>query len=493
MFQSFRFLCFPSQQGSKDIDPADNAHIIPRLRSIRRATNYASIPRRVREKALSREKSVSSTPSGRISAHPSRPQSPLTGTISTCSSIFISDADSQITATSATSEIASSFPGQLVKLPATGTIPSKDIDTPYVSILQEDGTLKPPQIIFDGYGAYGGRFAPESIIGFLTNLTSFFETAVSDPSFWAEFATYQRAQPTPLQIASKLTARAGGATIWLKREDQNDYGSHKARNIIGQLLLARRMGFTEIVTDCAAAKHGNFTAAMCARMGLRCVILIGMGSLRAAITEALRYSVCNYESTYYLMGGPVGPNPLPTITRTFQALLGEEVAAQMYEAAGCQPDAVVTAVGSGSGAVGLFRPFLQNRKIRLIGVEAAEAAALTEGELGVLQGSRTLMLQNEDGQIRDAHSISPDLNLSTVGPELAHWKDCGRVEIQTATDADALDGFKTMQHHEGILAGLDSSHAVRTTLDLAEELGPGKNVVLLVTGCDAIGLWGVNV
>ncbi|KAJ5707403.1 hypothetical protein N7488_007204 [Penicillium malachiteum] len=520
MFQSLRFLCFPSQQGSKDIDPADNVHIIPRLRSIRRASHYASIPRRVREKALSREKSVSSTASGRISAHSSRPKSSLTGTISTCSSTFVSDADSQITTTSATSEIDSCCPGQLVKLPAT--IPLQDNDTPYISILQADGTLKPPPITFDGYGAYGGRFAPESIIGFLTSLTSFFEIAVSNPSFWAEFATYQRAQPTPLQIASKLTARAGGATIWLKREDQNEYGSHKARNIIGQLLLARRMGFTEIVTDCAAAKHGNLTAAMCARMGLRCVVLMGaddaqsqeedvlemkmlgakvltartpsgMGSLRAAITEALRYSVCNYESTYYLMGGPVGPNPLPTVTRTFQALLGEEVVVQMHEAAGCRPDAVVTAVGSGGGAVGLFRPFLQDRDIRLIGVEAAGAAALTEGELGVLQGSRTLMLQNEDGQIRDSHSISPDLNLSTVGPELAHWKDCGRVEIQTATDADALDGFKTMQHHEGILAGLDSSHAVRTVLDLAKELGPGKNVVLLVTGCDAIGLRGVDV
>lgn len=236
-------------------------------------------------------------------------------------------------------------------------------------------------------------------MGFLTDLTSFFEATISDPTFWAEYASFQRAQPTPLHMATKLTAMAGGATIWLKREDMNDYGSHKTRNIIGQLLLARRMGRIEIVTDCASTKHGNFTAAMCARLGLRCVIIMGaddalaqeedvlemkmlgakvltartpsgMGSLRAAITEALRYSVCNYETTYYLMGSPVGPSPLPALTRTFQALLGEEVAIQMQQLANCQPDGVIAAVGSGSGGVGLFRPFLQNPDIRLVGVKA---------------------------------------------------------------------------------------------------------------------------
>ncbi|KAJ5623570.1 Tryptophan synthasebeta chain [Penicillium lividum] len=504
MFQTLRYVCFSSRHSSE----ADSDDVrIPRLRSISKASYYARVPRQVLQKTLSRENSISRRP-------------PATD-VSTCSSSFVSDAESHVTASSATSENPSSSPEALAKLPASAsTIPSLDRGTPYVSILQTDGTLGPPPITFDGYGPFGGRFVPESLIDFLNNLTSFFEATVSDPSFWSEYATYQRTEPTPLQIASKLTSWAGGATIWLKREDQNEYGSHKTRNIIGQLLLARRMGFTEIVTDCAAAKHGNFTAAMCARLGLRCVIVMGaadvlaqnedvlemkmlgakvltartpsgMGSLRAAITEALRYSVCNHESAYYLMGGPVGPNPLPTLTRTFQALLGEEVAAQMHEAAGRQPDAVVTAVGSGSGAVGMFRPFLQNPAVRLVGVEAAGAAALTEGEVGVLQGARTLMLQTYDGQILDSHSISPDLNLSTVGPEVAHWKECGRVEIKTATDADALDGFKTIRYHEGILAGLDSSHAVGTAIELARELGPGKNVVLLVTGCDAFGL-GLN-
>jgi tryptophan synthase len=388
--------------------------------------------------------------------------------------------------------------------------------------MQLDGTLRPPPISFSGYGSFGGRFVPESIMGFLYELTSVFESAISDPAFWAEYAAFQRARNAPLQMASKLTDLAGGANIWLKREDQAEYGSHKTRNIIGQLLLARRMGRAEVVTDCASAKHGNFTAAMCARLNLRCVVVMGtddaqaqeedvlemkmlgakvltartpsgMGTLRAAITEALRYSVCNHETAYYLMGGPVGPSPLPTLTRTFQALLGEEVAAQMYTAMGCQPDALVTAVGSGAGAVGLFRPFLHNHSIRLVCVESAGAAALTEGSVGVLQGARTLMLQNHDGQILDSHSISPDMNLSTVGPEVAHWKESGRVEISTATDADALDGFKTLQRHEGILAGLDSSHAVGRVIDLARELGPGKNLVLLVTGCDAIGRRGLNV
>ncbi|CAI7585566.1 unnamed protein product [Penicillium manginii] len=437
------------------------------------------------------------------------------GSTSTPTTCFISDTESPVTPiTSATSQSLSWSSEVLLKV---ATDPSWDYGTPYVPILQPDGTLRPPPISFSGYGPFGGQFVPESIMGFLHELTSTFEAAVSDPAFWAEYATLQRSQHTPLTRASKLSDPATAATIWLKREDLNDYGSHKTRNIIGQLLLARRMGRTEVVTDCAAAKHGTFTAAMCARLGLQCVVVMGaddacaqeedvldmkmlgakivtartpsgMGSLRAAITEALRYSVRNYETAYYLMGGPVGPSPLPTVTRTFQALLGEEVAAQMHREVGCQPDAVVTAVGSGCGAVGLFRPFLHSPAVRLVGVEGVHAAALTEGSIGVLQGSRTLMLQNEDGQILDSNSISPDMNISTVGPEVAYWKSVGRVEIKTATDTDALDGFKSLFDHEGIVSGLDSSHAVSAALRLARDLGPGKNVVLMVTGGDSIGM-----
>ncbi|OQE18339.1 hypothetical protein PENSTE_c018G01245 [Penicillium steckii] len=498
-----RLLCFGSPQHFDKADSTLNSnHHAPRPSTIPKFTTRVDCPRnRVRERSTTR------------------------GTAPPISSIYsitsnhtcvVSDEGSLVTATTpATSQNPSL--SQEVPVIKTITIPSWNDGKPYVPIMQADGTIRPPQISFGDYGSFGGQFVPESMMGFLHELTSVFELAVSDPSFWAEYATLQRSQYTPLTLASKLTHAAAGATIWLKREDMNEYGTHKTRNIIGQLLLARRMGRTEIVTDCAAAKHGNFTASMCARLGLRCVVVMGaddacaqeedvlemkmlgakivtarspsgMGSLRAAITEALRYSVCNHETVYYLMGGPVGPSPLPTVTRTFQALLGEEVAVQMHRVTGCQPDAVVTAVGSGCGAVGLFRPFLHRSTVRLVGVEGIHAAALTQGSLGVLQGSRTLMLQNEDGQINDSYSISPDLNLSTVGPEVAHWKSMGRVEIRTATDADALDGFQSLLNHEGILSGLDSSHAVNTVLSLARELGPGKNVVLMVTGSDSIGM-----
>ncbi|CAG8197568.1 unnamed protein product [Penicillium olsonii] len=488
------FLCFSAQRPEDAPTNTEAPRLRPRISSILPDTlPRASLP-------IQRQHSVQS----KVSDTPSCTSS--TNTETTLS-------DDETRATTVSLVTAPSSPSQ-PKTPAK-SVTRLDTITPYISILQADGTLRAPQLTFDGYGSFGGRFAPESIMGFLYELTSFFEATVSDPSFWEEYATFQRA-PTPLHPASKLTFLAGGATIWLKREDQNEYGTHKSRNIVGQLLLARRMGRSEIVTECASAKHGTFTAAMCARLGLRCVVVMGaddansqeedvlemkmlgakvlttrtpsgMGSLRAAITEALRYSVCNHESAYYLMGSPVGPSPLPTLNRTFQALLGEEVAAQMQDA-GCRPDALVTAVGSGSGAVGLFRPFIQDESVRLLGVEADQAAALSKGELGVLQGARTLLLQSPEGQILDSHSISPDMNISTVGPEIAHWKESGRIEISTATDTEALDGFEILRRHEGILSGLDSCHAVERTLALASELGPGKNVVLMVTGCDNIAL-----
>ncbi|KAJ5567786.1 hypothetical protein N7535_007092 [Penicillium sp. DV-2018c] len=506
-----RFLCFPSSKPCETTDPKTNGtedtqdairlrpagRVIPQARIASPSTRVPCL--QTLSTIHSRSSSVSPSSCSRS-----------TQTDST----FASDDETRTTSASVATGNTSLLSETHAK---SSTILDLDRITPYISILQADGSLRAPQVTFDGYGIYGGRFAPESIMGFLYELTSFFEATVSDPSFWEEYATFQRDQPTPLYKATNLTALASGATIWLKREDENDYGTHKARNIIGQLLLARRMGRSEIVTECASAKHGKFTSAMCARLGLQCVVTMGAddaqaqqkdvlemealgakvlkartpsgtGSLRAAITEALRYAVCNHESAYYLMGSPVGPSPLPTLARTFQALLGEEVAVQMHAAAGQRPDALITAVGSGSGAIGLFRPFLHDSSVRLVGVEAAGAAALTDGEIGVLQGARTLLLQNFDGQILDSQSISPDMNLSTVSPEVAHWKDSGRIEIATATEADALVGFTMLQKHEGILPGLDSSHAVAKTLELAKELGPGKNVVLLVTGCDDIGV-----
>ncbi|KAK5787985.1 hypothetical protein VI817_010481 [Penicillium citrinum] len=516
-FTTFRLLqrlfCFGStkrfDKTESTLNSNSNNHV-PRPSTIPKVTNRVDCPHtRVQDCPPTRVRERNTT-----NQRGSAPPIPSIYSITSNHTCVISDEGSLVTATTAATSQSPSLPPETSVIK---TIPSWNDGRPYVLILQADGTIKPPQISFGDYGSFGGQFVPESMMGFLHDLTSAFEVAVSDPLFWAEYISLQRPQPTPLTLASKLTYAVGGATIWFKREDMNEYGTHKTRNIIGQLLLARRMGRTEIVTDCAAAKHGNFTALMCARLGLRCVVVMGaddayaqkedvlemkmlgakivtarstsgMGSLRAAITEALRYSVCNHETVYYLMGGPVGPSPLPTVTRTFQALLGEEVAVQMHRATGCQPDVVVAAVGSGCGAVGLFRPFLHRSTVRLVGVEGVHAAALTEGSLGVLQGSRTLMLQNEDGQINDSYSISPDLNLSTVGPEVAYWKSMGRVEIRTATDADALDGFQSLLNHEGILTGLDSSHAVKTVLSLARELGPGKNVVLMVTGSDSIGV-----
>ncbi|KAJ5483024.1 Tryptophan synthase [Penicillium diatomitis] len=449
------------------------------------------------------------TQAGCNSPPPAIPSIRARANITCASSLDSSFAESALASTTGACDNSSVTSGTNSRLEDNSSLPDGFRS---VCGLQLDRRPTPPPISFNGYGSFGGRFAPESIIGFLDELTRAFESAISDPSFWKEFASFDRTQNSSLQLAV-----GRGAQIWLKREDLNEYGSHKTRNIIGQLLLARRMGRAEVVTDCASAKHGTFTAAMCARLNLRCVVVMGaddaqsqsedvlemkmlgakiltartpsgMGTLRAAITEALRYSVCNHETAYYLMGGPVGPNPIPTLTRTFQQRMGEEVAIQMHQETGRQPDALIAAVGSGAGAVGLFRPFLHNPAIRLIGVESAGAATLTEGSMGVLQGARTLMLQNDDGQILDCHSISPDMNLSTVGPELAYWKESGRVRIRTATDAEALDGFKTLQHHEGILSGLDSSHAVLKAIDLAKELGPGKNLVLLVTGCDSIDM-----
>lgn len=364
------------------------------------------------------------------------------------------------------------------------------------------------------FGDFGGRFVPESMILYLEELALGFESAIQDPSFWREYI--RETQPTTqLHKAHQLTAIAQGATIWLKREDQNRYGSHRTRSIVGHLLLARRMGRSDIVTDCAAAKHGKFTAEMCVRFGMRCTVIMGeddhnaqlddvkkmkllgatvikvrnpagLGTWRAATTEALQYAVSHYDASYCLMGSASGPHPLPAITGTFQSLLGEEVKTQMNDLTGGPPDAVVTCIGSGSAAVGLFRPFLSKSEIRLVGVEADQAAVLTRGETGVLQGTKTYCLQDKHGQILDSRSISPDMNISCVGPELAHWRSSHRVEVSMVTDAEAKVGLSDLSRHEKILSGADTGYAVKKVVALATDMGPGRNIVLLVTGPDNI-------
>ncbi|GAQ02824.1 tryptophan synthase [Aspergillus lentulus] len=364
------------------------------------------------------------------------------------------------------------------------------------------------------FGTFGGRFAPESQMDALQELTLAFDRLISDYGFWKEFLSFPGIRPSPLRFAENLTRIAGGANIWLKREDLNQHGSHNIRSIVGQALLARRLGKTEVVMECGSARHGIVCAATCARLNMKCTILMGSrdatnqkdsvdmirklgatvltadmgapsgrGTLRAAVNEALRYSVAHLSTTYHIMSGPIGPHPLPTITRTFQSILGEEIKTQFGSASGDRlPDALVSPIGPGSAAVGMFYPFIEHPSVKLLGIEAADAAPLSNGDLGVLHGCRTYLLQDEHGQILDSSSISPDLDFPSVGPELAHWKETARVEYVAVTDAEALRGADILRSQEGIVSAAMTGYAVERTIRLARELGPGKDVVLLVAG-----------
>lgn len=366
------------------------------------------------------------------------------------------------------------------------------------------------------FGTFGGRFAPESQMDALQELTLAFDRIISDYSFWKEFLSFPGIRPSPLQLAKNLTRIAGGANIWLKREDLNQHGSHNIRNIVGQALLARTLGKTEVVMECGSAKHGIVCAVICTRLNMKCTIFMGSsdateqkesvdiirhlgatvltadmgaspgrGTLRAALNEALRYSVAHLSTTYHIMSGPIGPHPLPTITRTFQSILGEEIKTQFGGASRLRlrlPDALVSPVGPGSAAVGMFYPFIEHPSVKLLGIEAADAAPLSHGDIGVLHGCRTYLLQDEHGQILDSSAIAPDLDFPSVGPELAHWKETDRVEYVAATDAEALRGVDILRSQEGVIAGVATGYAVERTIRLARELGPGKDVVLLVAG-----------
>ncbi|PTU18068.1 hypothetical protein P175DRAFT_0412484, partial [Aspergillus ochraceoroseus IBT 24754] len=359
------------------------------------------------------------------------------------------------------------------------------------------------------FGQFGGQFAPELQMDILLSLPSIFHhTLTVDDSFWTDFADCPLARPSPLHLARNLTQLAGGgANIWLKREDLNAFASAQTRTIVGQVLFAQRLHKSEIIMECGFAGHALVCATMCARLNLQCTIVMGAadlaaqpdavakvkqlgaqvltagtgvaaggGTLRAAMNSALQYSLSRLDSAYHILSGTVGPHPMPTITRTFQALLGEEIKAHMG------PDALVSAVGSGAAALGMFAPFIDDPAVRLVGVEPADAAPLTHGSLGVMYGCRTLMLQDEDGQILPSRSIAPDLNFPCAGPELAHWKDIDRLETVTASSEEAVRGLRLLCEQEGIVPGLATGHAVLETIRLARELGPGRNVVLLVSG-----------
>lgn len=369
------------------------------------------------------------------------------------------------------------------------------------------------------FGEFGGTYVPETLMPAVEELAAAYEEAKEDPAFQAEleeaFRSYS-GRPTPLYRAERLSAEVGGAQIYLKREDLNHTGAHKINNALGQILLARRMGKRRIIAETGAGQHGVATATVCARYGMQCVVYMGEEDMRRqalnvfrmellgaevrsvasgtrtlkdATNEAIRDWVTNVRDTYYLIGSAVGMHPYPTMVRDFQSVIGREARSQMLELTGRLPDAVVACVGGGSNAIGIFHPFLSDSSVALYGVEAAgeglsgrHAASLTAGSRGVLHGSLSYILQDEDGQILPAHSISAGLDYPGVGPEHSYLKETGRATYVAVTDQEALDGFLLLSRTEGIIPALESAHAIAFAVRLARELGPEKSLIVNVSG-----------
>lgn len=371
----------------------------------------------------------------------------------------------------------------------------------------------------DRFGQFGGQYVPEALMDCLSQLEEGFHQILHDDAFWAEYRGYYNymGRPGHLHRVERLSQHAGGASIWLKREDLNHTGSHKINNALGQLLLARRLGKTKIIAETGAGQHGVATATVCAKFGMECTVYMGSedvrrqalnvfrmrllgakvvpvdaGSrtLRDAVNEALRAWVVNLDTTHYIIGSAIGPHPFPLIVRTFQSVIGNETKAQFQAARGRLPDAVVACVGGGSNAVGMFYPFSGDLGVRLVGVEAGgdgidtprHAATLAGGSMGVLHGVRTYVLQDKNGQIQDTHSVSAGLDYPGVGPELANWKESGRAEFIAATDAQALQGFRLLSELEGIIPALESAHAVYGAVELAKTMRPDQDIVICLSG-----------
>ena len=366
------------------------------------------------------------------------------------------------------------------------------------------------------FGMYGGRYVAETLMPLILDLDRTWQDARKDPAFWEEFGHWARdyiGRPSPLYFAESLTEHLGGARIYFKRDELNHTGSHKINNTVGQILLARRMGKTRIIAETGAGQHGVATATVCARVNLPCVVYMGtkdierqapnvfrmklLGaevrpvtsgsrSLKDALNEALRDWVANVETTFYIIGTVAGPHPYPELVREFQSVIGQEAKDQMMEAEGRLPDTIVACIGGGSNAMGLFHPFLDDEGVAIIGVEAGgrgietgdHAASIAGGRPGVLHGNRTYLLQDHDGQIVEAHSISAGLDYPGIGPEHAWLADTGRVSYVSATDDEALEAFRLCSRIEGIIPALEPAHALAHVMKIAPQL-PRDHIICM--------------
>ncbi|MCJ8239716.1 tryptophan synthase subunit beta [Peteryoungia algae] len=370
------------------------------------------------------------------------------------------------------------------------------------------------------FGIFGGRFVAETLMPLILDLQAEWEKAKTDPEFQAELAhlnTHYTGRPSPLYFAERLTEELGGAKIYFKRDELNHTGSHKINNCLGQILLAKRMGKTRIIAETGAGQHGVASATVAARFGIPCVVYMGAtdverqapnvfrmkllgaevkpvtaghGTLKDAMNEALRDWVTNVDDTYYMIGTAAGPHPYPEMVRDFQSIIGRETREQMLAAEGRLPDMLVAAVGGGSNAIGLFHPFLDDESVRIVGVEAGgkglegeeHCASLTAGSPGVLHGNRTYLLQDDDGQIKEGHSISAGLDYPGIGPEHSWLKDMGRVEYVPIRDDEALAAFQLLTRTEGIIPALEPSHALAEVIKRAPDMDKDQIIVMNLCG-----------
>ena len=370
------------------------------------------------------------------------------------------------------------------------------------------------------FGQFGGRYVAETLMPLILDLEREYRAAQADPAFKAQFddlLEHYVGRPSPLYFAERLTEHLGGAQIWFKREELNHTGAHKINNCIGQILLAIRMGKTRIIAETGAGQHGVATATVCARFGLPCTIFMGAvdverqkpnvfrmkllgaevvpvtagaATLKDAMNEALRDWVANVHDTFYIIGTAAGPHPYPELVREFQSVIGTEARAQMLSRTGHLPDLLIAAVGGGSNAIGLFHPFLDDPDVAMIGVEAAghgietgqHAASLNGGVPGILHGNKTYLLQDEDGQITEAHSISAGLDYPGIGPEHSWLHESGRVKYMPVTDDEALEAFQLCSQLEGIIPALESAHALAALPKVAKDYGPEQRILVNVSG-----------